>query len=338
MKLSGANKAVGLEIDTGIARAVEVTGHPERPKLINMAGVELNPGAVEEGMIVEPKEVGEALLELWSSGEIKNRQVLLGVANQAVLVRYATIPKVPPDKIDNVIKFQAQESLPIPLESVVMDYKVIGEIEEDGKTVIEVLLVAARRDMLDGFLEALSIARLEPVDIDVSTLALLHTLPEKAKDRTVAIVNVANGLSNILVSDQNRPRMARLVSFKLKDLADGLKIGLEDILNDQNYSSPEALKIYDQWAAVVSNETRSSLTYYQNQSNASELEAIILNGRGARLRGISDKLEQALDVPVRIANPFSAYANADNSKLGKGIDAVEYAICAGLARRGLEGS
>ncbi len=338
MKLSGTKKAVGLEIDTGIARAVEVVGHPERPKLINMAGVELNPGAVEEGMIVEPKEVGEALLELWSSGEIKNRQVLLGVANQAVLVRYATIPKVPPDKIDNVIRFQAQESLPIPLESVVMDYMVIGEIEEDGKTVIEVLLVAARRDMLDGFLEALSIARLEPVDIDVSTLALLHTLPEKAQDRTVAIVNVANGLSNILVSDQNRPRMARLVSFKLKDLADELKIGLEDVLNDQNYSSPEALKIYDQWTAGVSNETRSSLTYYQNQSNASELEAIILNGRGARLRGISDKLEQALDVPVRVVNPFSAFANADNSKLGSGIDAIEYAICAGLARRGLEGS
>jgi len=338
MKLAGAKRAVGLEIDTGIARAVEVSGSPDNPRLVNMAGVELAPGAIEEGMVVQPREVGEALIELWTSGEIKHRQVLLGVANQAVLVRYATIPKVPPDKLGNIIRFQAQESLPIPLESVVMDYQIIGEIEEEGRTVFEVLLVAARRDMLEGFLEALSIAKLEPDDIDVSTLALIHTLPEKAMDRTVAIVNIANGLSNILVSDHGRPRMARLVSYKLKDLADGLGCSLEDILSDQVYKAGNAVQVFDKWSESVVAETRSSLTYYQNQASASELEAIILNGRGARLRGIAGKLEAELELPVRIVNPFAAYKNADEKNLGSGIDAVEYAICAGLARRGLEGS
>lgn len=338
MKLAGAKRAVGLEIDTGIARAVEVSGTPDNPRLVNMAGVELAPGAIEEGMVVQPREVGEALIELWTSGEIKHRQVLLGVANQAVLVRYATIPKVPPDKLGNIIRFQAQESLPIPLESVVMDYQIIGEIEEEGRTVFEVLLVAARRDMLEGFLEALSIAKLEPDDIDVSTLALIHTLPEKAMDRTVAIVNIANGLSNILVSDHGRPRMARLVSYKLKDLADGLGCSLEDILSDQVYKAGNAVQVFDRWSESVVAETRSSLTYYQNQASASELEAIILNGRGARLRGIAGKLEAELELPVRIVNPFAAYKNADEKNLGSGIDAVEYAICAGLARRGLEGS
>ncbi len=338
MKLAGAKRAVGLEIDTGIARAVEVSGTPDNPRLVNMAGVELAPGAIEEGMVVQPREVGEALIELWTSGEIKHRQVLLGVANQAVLVRYATIPKVPPDKLGNIIRYQAQESLPIPLESVVMDYQIIGEIEEEGRTVFEVLLVAARRDMLEGFLEALSIAKLEPDDIDVSTLALIHTLPEKAMDRTVAIVNIANGLSNILVSDHGRPRMARLVSYKLKDLADGLGCSLEDILSDQVYKAGNAVQVFDRWSESVVAETRSSLTYYQNQASASELEAIILNGRGARLRGIAGKLEAELELPVRIVNPFAAYKNADEKNLGSGIDAVEYAICAGLARRGLEGS
>ncbi len=338
MKLAGAKRAVGLEIDTGIARAVEVSGSPDNPRLVNMAGVELAPGAIEEGMVVQPREVGEALIELWTSGEIKHRQVLLGVANQAVLVRYATIPKVPPDKLGNIIRYQAQESLPIPLESVVMDYQIIGEIEEEGRTVFEVLLVAARRDMLEGFLEALSIAKLEPDDIDVSTLALIHTLPEKAMDRTVAIVNIANGLSNILVSDHGRPRMARLVSYKLKDLADGLGCSLEDILSDQVYKAGNAVQVFDKWSESVVAETRSSLTYYQNQASASELEAIILNGRGARLRGIAGKLEAELELPVRIVNPFAAYKNADEKNLGSGIDAVEYAICAGLARRGLEGS
>ncbi len=337
MKLGVANKAVGLEIDTGIARAVEAAGSVENPKLINMAGIELSAGTVEEGMVVKPRDLGDALLELWSSGEVKHRKVLLGVSNQGVLVRYATIPKVPKDKMDNVIRFQAQENLPIPLESVVMDYQVIGETTEEGKNVLEILLVAARRDMLDGFLEALSIARLEPTDIDVSTLALMRTLPAKAVDRTVAIVNVANGLSNIMVSDRGRPRLARLMPFKLKDLAEGLNCPLHEVLHEYTYRTNRALETFDTWAESVIKETRSSINYYQNQPNASELEAIVLNGRGARLTGLVNLMEEALNLPVRVANPFAAYVNGNGGALGSGIEAVEYAICAGLARRGLEG-
>ncbi len=339
MAITAKNRAVGLEIDTGMIRAVEVTGTVRNPRLLNMAAVSIAEGAVEEGMVVQPREVAAALRHLWSSGEIRHRQVLLGVSNQGVLVRYATIPKVPPAKLDNVIRFQAQEQMPIPLESVVLDYQVIGETtSEDGNTVLEVLLVAARRDMLNGFLEALDAAKLEAVDIDVSTLAMIHILPQQARDRTVAVVNVANGLSNILVADKNRARMARLVSVKLKDLADNMHCALDQVVDYSFSLSGPARDYYPQWINNLVTETRSSLTYFQDQAKSTELEAIILNGRGARLGGISESMEQALGLPVRVVNPFSAFSGGDRQITGRGIQAVEYALCAGLARRGLEGA
>jgi len=338
MKLGVSNKSVGLEIDTGIARAVETSGSASKPRLINMAGIELTPGAVEEGIVVQPKEVGEALLELWSSGEVRYRRILLGVANQAVLVRYATIPKVPPDKLDNVIKFHAQEYLPIPLDSVVMDYQVIGETVDDDKTLLEVLLVAARRDMLNGFIEALNLAKLEPADIDVSTLSLMQILPAAALDRTVAMVNVANGLSNILVSDRGQARMARLVSVNLGDLAETCGYPLEDIFSINSSSSQDCKKAYGNWVESLIAETRSSLNYYQNQEKASPLEAIILNGRGGCLKGIDKLMENALGLPVRLVSPFAVYSKAAKVTEDLGVKAAEYAIAAGLARRALEGS
>ncbi len=339
MALGGNSNAVGLEIDTGMARAVESAGSAARPKLVTMTLGILPDESVDEGMIVDPREVGTALSELWRSGGLKSRRVLLGISNQGVLVRYATIPKVPPDKLKNVIKFHAQEHLPIPLDSVVMDYQVIGETKsDDDKTLLEILLVAARRDMLKGFLEALELAKLEPADIDVSTLSLLRTLPPTAMERTVAVVNVANGLSNILVADRGRPRLARLVSVKLKDLADGAGVSLVDVLEIGNGSSGNARKAYDSWTSSLIGEIRSSLNYYQNQDNASPLEAIILNGRGGRLQGIDKQLENALGLPVRLVNPFAAFSNADRIMKESGVSAVEYAIGAGLARRGLEGS
>ena len=333
MSPAQGRKSVGLEIDSGVIRAVELSGSAASPRLNGMASIALPPGAVEEGMIVNPDEVSGALNQLWKSGDIKHRRVLLGVSNQGVLVRYTTIPKVPKDKMDNVIRFHAQELLPIPLESVVMDYMVIGERDEEEKTQLEILLVAARLDMLNSFMSALDQASLEPVDVDVSTLALMQVLPDAAKDRTVTVVNVANGLSNILVSVNNTPKLARLVSVKIKDLAEQTGLPLENVLQ-------EAVRhdYYKSWLRNLVSETRSSLTYFQNQSNSSNIEAIILNGRGARLPGIAAALEGSLGLPVKIINPLSGLQNAGRFTAGKGIEAVDYAICAGLARRGLEGS
>ena len=337
MAISAASRSVGLEIDSGIVRAVEATGSPDAPRLINMAGAPLQEGAVEEGIVMDPKEVGIALSKLWSRGPIRSRSVLLGISNQSVLVRYATIPKVPPDKLANVIRFHAQEHLPIPLESVVLDHIVVGETIIEDNTVLEVLLVAARRDMLQGFLEALAIAKLEPVDIDVSTLTLMRVLPDAALKRPIAVVNVANGLSNILISAQGSPRMARLVSVKLKDLADGLGCALKDVVQVSAENIPGRQGVYSAWTGNLINETRSSINYYQSQDNSHELEAIIINGRGALLKGIAGEMQQALGLPVRVVNPFSGFVNGEQKTRGSGIKAVEFAISAGLARRGLEG-
>lgn len=338
MALGGANHIVGLEIDTGTARAVEATGTTAKPKMANLAAREIPQGAFEEGMINDPREVGVALSNLWRSGRLKSRKVLLGISNQGVLVRYAAIPKVPADKLDNVIKFHAQEQLPIPLDSVVLDYQVIGErVNEEEKTELEVLLVAARRDMLKGFLEALDLARLEVVDIDVSTLSLISVLPAAALARTVAVVNVSNGLGNILVSDQGRPRLARLVAVNLNDLAEKSSYSLENVINIDSRRSGKLEQALTSWSNNLIAETRSSLNYYQNQAGASDLEAIILNGRGGCLKGLDRTMENALGIPVRLVNPFSDFINSARITRELGVQVAEYAIAAGLARRGLEG-
>jgi len=339
MAFGGTKSAIGLEIDTGMARAVEAAGSAAKPKLVKLALDQMPEGSMEEGMVIEPQKVGDALSNLWRSGGLKNHRVLLGISNQGVLVRHATIYKVPPDKLDNVIKYTAQEQLPIPLESVVLDYQVIGETtNEENKTMLEILLVAARRDMLNGFLKALQLAKLEPADIDVSILSLMQILPAAALDRTVAVVNVANGLSNILISDRGRPRMARLVSVKLKDLADRFGCSLEDVLEVSDRGAESGQGAYAEWLNSLITEIRSSLNYYQNRENSSPVEAIILNGRGGRIKGIDKRLEKALDLSVRLVNPFAAFNNAGKALENNGIQAVEYAISAGLARRGLEGS
>jgi type IV pilus assembly protein PilM len=326
-----------LELDTGSARAVELSGTPQASKLHAFGCIDLPEGAVEEGMVVYPEAVGEALKRLWDAGGFKSREVLLGVSNHGVMVRYATMPKVPADKLDNVIRYQAQEYLPIPLNSAVLDYLVIGETTVESGAALEVLLVAAQRDMLAGFIEALSIARLELIDIDVSTLALMRVIPPETLSTTVAVVNVANGLSNILVASQGNPRLARLVSVKMKDISEVLGCSLADVFTGSVAASEMMPTVLSAWMKNLSSEIRSSVTYYQGQDGSAEVQEIFLNGRGARLRGIAAELEDLLGLSVRTLDPLERYSNSVRKAGGDSVETLEYAISTGLARRGLEG-
>jgi type IV pilus assembly protein PilM len=334
--LGGANSTVGLELDAQEARVVEIKGGPRAPALIRWGRIPLPDGAVEEGMVHRPQEVGQALAELWRTRGIGSREVIVGVSNQAVLVRFATFPRVPREKLGNVIRFQAQEHLPMALSSVVLDYAVIGEANgEGGAHGLEVLLVAARREMLDGFLAALAAARLKPRDVDVASLALLRILPGKERAGTVALVNVANGLSNILVAAGGVPRLARLMPVSLREAAGTLGTTLREVVPSGGAGQerpPESLR---PWCDGLAGEIRSSVGYYETQRGAA-VELVLLSGRGARVAGLPAHLQESLGIPVRTVQPLDGIKVTAPADAGIRREALDYAVSIGLARRGME--
>ncbi|HHX50489.1 MAG TPA: pilus assembly protein PilM [Clostridia bacterium] len=106
---------VGVEIDDGEIRGVELEKHQGRLSLGSWGSYPLPDNAVKEGVILQPEKVGGALEELWRQEGFKQREIITGVSNQGVLVRFASFPQVPPEKLDGVIRFQAQDHLPVPL-------------------------------------------------------------------------------------------------------------------------------------------------------------------------------------------------------------------------------
>lgn len=335
MALFGKKHAVGLELDTGEARAVEMKGPLSEPTLTSWGRITLPRGAVEEGMVMRPDEVAPALAELWGQNGIGSREVVLGVANQGVLVRFATFPKVPPEKLENIIRFQAQDHIPIPLNSVVLDYTILGETEGERGQMLEVLLVAARRDMLDNYFKTLAAAHLKPLDMDVTAMAMLRLLPSFARKRAVAMVDLAVGLTNILIAVNGLPRLARQLSVTLKEALTALNCEPENLPCTGGFSGETMPPELDSWSQSLAAEIRSSIGYYQGQPNAVEVDGIILSGRGARVAGLAAHLEKTLSLPVKPCHPLEGI----RVNSGKDISrmAPDYAVSISLARRGLEG-
>ncbi|MDI6709560.1 MAG: type IV pilus assembly protein PilM [Bacillota bacterium] len=334
----------GLEIDEGEARAVELRGDRRAPVVAAWGRTEIPEGAVLEGTVVRPEAVAEALEKLWSTSGINARDVALGVANQGVVIRFATMPKVPENRLPKLIRYQAQDYLPFPLNEVVLDYAVVGERSGENGPLLDILMVAARRDMLNGFLDVLAAAGLRARIIDASPLALARIRRDEDNEGgAIARVDIGNGLSYIVLTVKGTPRFARLMPVSLRDAARVCGCSPADIVpkveekmptgDGDRHSNPLRA-----WCESLAGEIRSSIGYYVAQPGALNIERVLLSGRGARLVGLPGRLEESLGLSVDILRPLEGMA-VQNGTGGPDItyEAPDFAVCLGLALRGLAG-
>jgi type IV pilus assembly protein PilM len=165
---------VGLDIETSSIAATEVRGNS---KVVRTAIVPLPPGVVNEGEVENAEALSDALSDLFSKYKL-SKTVRLGVANQRVVVRTLHLPLIEDeDELETAVRFQAQEHIPMPLDQAVLDHHVVARTTgPEGERQMEVVAVAARRDMVTSLLGAMRKAGLRPIGIDLSAFGMIRAL------------------------------------------------------------------------------------------------------------------------------------------------------------------
>jgi type IV pilus assembly protein PilM len=174
---SGKNKSiVGLDIEAGSVAATEVRANGS-VEVVGHGVLPLPTGVFREGEVADPDALGAALKELFSQQKL-SRNVRVGIANQRVAVRSMRLPAIEdPAELETAIRFQAQDYIPMPLDQSVLDWQVIGRSEgENGEQRVDVVAVAARRDMLHQVMHALDAGGLRPIGIDHAAFGMIRAL------------------------------------------------------------------------------------------------------------------------------------------------------------------
>lgn len=165
---------VGLDIEPGYVAAAEVAGPGGAVE--RAATAPLAPGLIRDGEVVDVDALAEALRAFFKEHGLGKR-VRLGVANQRIVVRTLDLPRIEDRKeLDAAVRFQAQEQVPMPLEQAVLDYHSLGVVQTDQGDRTRVVLVAARRDMIERLLAAARQAGLRPEGIDLAAFAMVRAL------------------------------------------------------------------------------------------------------------------------------------------------------------------
>jgi type IV pilus assembly protein PilM len=167
---------VGLDVEVGsIAAAEVVTNGTSAVTKFGIAPLES--GVYGEGEVSDPEALGDVLKELFAANKLA-KTVRVGLASQRVAVRTLRLPLIEGrSELETAVRFQAQDHIPMPLEQAVLDWQVVGHpTGENGERQVEVVAVAARRDMLGGLMQAMRRAALRPVGIDLSAFGMIRAL------------------------------------------------------------------------------------------------------------------------------------------------------------------
>src|SRR5439155_20111478 len=163
---------VGLDIEPSAVTAAQVSVNGSI-SIDRAAIVPLEPGVVRDGEVADVEGLADALRTLYRENKGLDKRVRIGIANAKIVVRTLELPPISDLKeLDTAVRFQAQDQIPMPLDAAVLDFQPLDIVETDEGPRQRVLLVAARRDMVDKVLAAARAAGLRPEGIDLAAFAM----------------------------------------------------------------------------------------------------------------------------------------------------------------------
>jgi type IV pilus assembly protein PilM len=329
--LKGEGPVIGLEIEAGSIAAVEAAGGA-----VNAAVQPLPAEAFRDGEVVDPSSVSEALRALFSEHKLSKR-VRLGIGNQRVVARTLRLPAIEsPGELDSAVRFAAQEQIAMPLDQTIIEHRVVGGAPgaEGAPPQVDVMVVAARREMISATLKTLRDGGLEPVGVDLSAFGMIRALADGAEQSAAdsgsgsepapaaTVYCGAGDVTTLAIAKGRSCLFTRVSPVGLDQVVDRLvsstglsheharmwltHVGLERPLAELDGDAATAAQTraaLETGADSLLDELRLSLDFYGTQESAVPAGSVVLCGHGSAIGGLPQHLEQGLGLPVVVGRP-----------------------------------
>ncbi len=342
---------VGLDIDPAgiaVARVAVNSGL----KLEQAFTSPLEPGIVRDGEVVDVPALSDVLRAVWADHKGLDRRVRIGLANQKVVVRTIELPVGAEGKeLDAAIRFQAQDALPMPLDQAVLDWQILGVAETENGPRQQVLIAAARRDMIEPVIAAARGAGLRVEGIDLAAFAMIRALRDPGIDGGADIDAVLYaelaGITNVAVAKGPQCLFARSSGSGVEGLAVelaerrgltlehsrawlqhvGVVTPLEQIEGEAEIVT-DARAVLQDGVRRIASEIRQSLDFHHMQSTGAHVVRAVVTGPGLAIPGFAEAIgaEIGLDVTHGIVAGEAG-----------GVLSADVTVAAGLAAPGTPG-
>jgi len=347
--------ALGLDIGSTSVKMILLKEQRKRGQVsyaLQSFGMKpLPPEAIVDGALMNSTAIVQALQELMTELKVKNKEVAIGVSGHSVIIKKIQMPRMSQEELEESIQWEAEQYIPFDVKDVNIDTQILDAGGNDATGQMDVLLVAAKKDMINDYTTVVSESGLQPVVVDVDAFAVQnmfasnYDVPDK---ETVVLINAGASVVNINIISNG-------ITVFTRDVTIGGNQFTEEIQKQLNvsYEEAEALKIGgtrgDSDAVVpqevervllgvaeqVAGEIQRSLDFYAGTAVDANFTKVYLSGGTAKIPALFKTIESRVGVPVEILNPFKKI-EVDNRKFDPNFImdvAPMAAVAVGLALR-----
>ncbi len=337
---------VGLDIGSRTIKACEIFETKKGRTLEKFGMIDIESGLIEDGSIKSPDVVANAIRQLFQTHSIREHNVAISIGGYSVIVKKINVQTMSEDQLQESIHFEAEQYIPFDISDVNLDFQILGENEQNPNQ-MSVLLVAAKKDMVNDYVNLAQLAGLNPCIIDVDAFALqnIFEVNYDSKDENVALIDIGASKTslNILKDDasvfmrdvslgcgQINQRIASITDSTMEE-AEKLKFGEQsDKISKEDLADIVSAVVTD-WCT----EIRRALDFFYSTYPDEQIKKIVLSGGGGGIKEFRQLLAVETSAEVQTINPFE-HISADESRFEPSyIESIapQAAICMGLAIR-----
>jgi type IV pilus assembly protein PilM len=346
--LFGRSKSlVGLDIGSSAVKAIELRQVGKGYKVAAFGTEAVPPDSIVDGAIIDGTAVIEAIRRLFETRNIKTKEVAASLSGNAVIVKKISLPTMTEAELAESIYWEAEQYIPFDIHDVNLDYQILNRGDVGGKSSMDVLLVAAKKEKIADYTGVISQAGRQAVVIDVDAFALQNAYEANygvEAGAVVVLLNVGASATNINILEGDQSVFTRDISTGGNAYTEALQkeLNLPFEQADQlkrgapvdGVSFDDARPVLRAVTENVMLEVQKTFDFYRASAASDRISRLVVSGGASRAEGFTEMLGERFQAPVEPFDPFKKVA-FDAGKFG--LDAADIsptaAIAVGLALR-----
>lgn len=307
-RLGKPKQTVGLDVGSGLVKVAVVDHSKDYPRLEKVAVRPLVADAIVDGEIMDPGLVADTIQAMFAEEDIPTRDVVTSVGGRDVIIKSVQMDRMEKSAAREVIRWEAEQHVPFDMDSVQLDFEVTDPAGEGLQ--MNVLLVAAKRELVDNRIALLQEADLNPTIVDVDAFALHNALEVNypaAMEGINGLISIGHDSTTVNILDDGIPVLTRDLTFGTRRLT-------VDLQRERGMTEEEAAQVLRGEADAdlrsflfersqdVARGVERAAAFLETREFGATLARLYLCGGGVHVPGLAEALADRLGIETIIAS------------------------------------
>ena len=316
---SGQKKLVGLDIGSSSLKLAEIIGSSRGYVLNRFLHIPLPKGIITDGVLADPNALTLKIKELFRNSGCGRKGIVTSLAGNSVIIKKVTLDQINETELRDLIHDEAGKYLPFDnMDDVNYDFQILGDNSYNPNQ-MDIIIVAAKKDMVNSYLEAVTAAGLNVMIMDVAPFVLESVYEsnyEFDNSEIVVIINIGASTTGINVLKGGMSIFTRDFALAGNSITESLqekykvtfeeaeKIKIDGIPDASDGDNLDLKNSILDFAQPICLEIERSIDYFRSTFGGEFIKHVLLAGGSAGIYNLTKDLSEKLNVKTEIINPF----------------------------------